>query len=104
MIDLTPATIMVAGAPVAEPRHAVEFRRRVVRFVFQENLLLPYLSAQGNIEAALRGAARHRRRRHRSGVLLAEIGLLDRARRLLSELSVGQRQAVARARALANAS
>src|ERR1700745_3077284 len=38
--------IVVAGDPVPDPRHAVEFRRRVVGFVFQDNLLLPYLTAQ----------------------------------------------------------
>ena len=95
--------ITVAGMPVPEPRHAVEFRRRLVGFVFQDNLLLPYLSAQGNIEAALLGAGVGRmERRRRSAVLLAEVGLADRARHLPSELSGGQRQAVALARALAN--
>ena len=95
--------IWVAGAPVPDPRLAVEFRRHMVGFVFQENLLLPYLSARGNIEASLLGAGVGRReRRSRSSELLAEIGLLDRANHLPSQLSGGQRQAVALARALAN--
>jgi putative ABC transport system ATP-binding protein len=95
--------ITVAGTPVPEPRYAVEFRRHVVGFVFQEKLLLPYLSAQSNIEAALLPAGVGRReRRSRSLELLAEVGLRDRAQHLPSELSGGQRQAVALARALAN--
>ena len=95
--------IMVAGMPVPEPRDAVEFRRRTVGFVFQDNLLLPYLSAQGNVEAALLATGVGRRERHqRSFELLAEVDLSDRADHLPSELSGGQRQAVALARALAN--
>ena len=46
-------TISVDGQPVPAPREAVEFRRRLVGFVFQDNLLLPYLSAQSNVETAL---------------------------------------------------
>lgn len=96
-------TITVGGKPVPEPRYAVEFRRYVVGFVFQDNLLLPHMTAQGNIEAALLGTgASHSERRQRSSELLAEVGLSDRARHTPSELSGGQRQAVAIARALAN--
>jgi putative ABC transport system ATP-binding protein len=96
-------TITVGGVPVPAPRHAVEFRREVVGFVFQDNLLIPYLSAQANIEAALMAThTGHRDRRERSVELLGEVGLADRANHLPSELSGGQRQAVAIARALAN--
>ena len=94
--------IMVAGLPVPEPAHAVEFRRHMVGFVFQDNPLLPYMSAEGNIETALLAAGTGRRERHeRTAELLDEVGLNDRARHLPSELSGGQRQAVALARAIA---
>lgn len=96
-------TITVAGVPVPEPRRAVDFRRHTVGFVFQENLLLPYLSARDNVEAALVAThVAHGERRRRAEELLAEVGIADRARHLPSELSGGQRQAVAMARALAN--
>ena len=96
-------TITVGGEPVPDPRNAVSFRRYVVGFVFQDNLLLPYLSAQWNVEAPLVESGLPRRdRRERSSELLAEVGLSDRAGHLPSELSGGQRQAVALARALAN--
>jgi putative ABC transport system ATP-binding protein len=96
-------TIAVAGSPVPEPRHAVQFRRKMVGFVFQDHLLLPYLSAEGNVEAPLlaTGTAR-RERRARVRELLENVGLADRAEDLPSELSRGQRSAVALARALAN--
>jgi putative ABC transport system ATP-binding protein len=97
-------TISVGGKPVPAPRDAVEFRRRLVGFVFQDHLLLPYLSAQSNVETPLlaTGVARHERVR-RARELLDEVGLIERARHLPSELSAGERQRVAIARALANA-
>jgi ABC-type lipoprotein export system ATPase subunit len=96
-------TILVDGETVPKPREAVEFRRELVGFVFQDNLLLPYLSAQSNIETALLATGvGHRERRARSQELLEEIGLAHRATHLPSELSAGERQRVAIARALAN--
>jgi putative ABC transport system ATP-binding protein len=95
--------VLVDSQPVPEPRHAVPFRRQVVGFVFQDNFLLPYLTAHSNIEAAmLASGVRRHERLQRALDLLAEVGLADRARHLPGELSAGERQAVALARALAN--
>jgi putative ABC transport system ATP-binding protein len=96
-------SITVAGEPVPEPSEAVDFRRRMVGFVFQDHHLLPYIDAQTNIEAALLATGVGTRdRRQRSAELLAEVGLSNRATHLPAQLSGGQRQAVALARALAN--
>lgn len=95
--------IFVDDRPLPSPREAVEFRRHLVGFVFQDNLLLPYLSAQSNIETALMATGVAPDERHeRSSRLLSEVGLTERARHLPSELSAGERQRVAIARALAN--
>jgi putative ABC transport system ATP-binding protein len=96
-------TISVDGRPIPSPRDAVEFRRHLVGFVFQDNLLLPYLSAQDNVETALLAtgvAAAGRRERSRQ--LLREVGLSERLHHLPAALSAGERQRVAIARALAN--
>jgi putative ABC transport system ATP-binding protein len=96
-------TIFVDGRPLPSPRDAVEFRRHLVGFVFQDNLLLPYLTAQSNIETALLATGVGGDERHaRSARLLDEVGLTERAQHLPSELSGGERQRVAIARALAN--
>jgi putative ABC transport system ATP-binding protein len=96
-------SIFVDERPLPSPREAVEFRRRLVGFVFQDNLLLPYLSAQSNIETALLATGVAPEERHeRSARLLVEVGLTERARHLPFELSAGERQRVAIARALAN--
>ena len=95
--------VLVDSRPVPEPSGAVQFRRQVVGFVFQDNFLLPYLSAHGNVEAALLASGVPRQQRHHRALdLLAEVGLSDRARHLPSQLSGGERQGVALARALAN--
>jgi lipoprotein-releasing system ATP-binding protein len=95
--------IEVDGAPVPDPREAVEFRRHVVGFVFQDNMLMPYLTARSNVETAMlaAGVGRHERR-ERALQLLADVGLSGRAEHVPAELSGGERQRAAIARALAN--
>ncbi len=95
--------VLIDGRPLwTEPRPA-RARRDVVGFVFQRHLLLPSLTARANVEVPLIGAGMHRRERRRRGLeLLEEVDLRERAEHHPSELSGGESQRVAVARALAN--
>lgn len=80
-----------------------DLRSKSIGFVFQQFNLIPTLSAQENVEAAM--APRKMKtieRVERSQGLLTEVGLVDRAHHLPSQLSGGEQQRVAIARALAN--
>jgi putative ABC transport system ATP-binding protein len=78
------------------------FRRERVGFVFQAFHLLPGLTAEENVGAGLEplGFPRAERRR-RTDAALDAVGILALARRLPSELSGGEQQRVAVARACA---
>jgi len=91
------------GRDLAQLRETEVTRVRAacVGFVFQTFNLIPTLSAQENVEAALvplqvSAAAR----RQRAAVALETVGLGDRLRHVPGELSGGQQQRVAIARAL----
>ncbi len=77
-------------------------RLTTLGFVFQQFNLVPTLTAQGNVEAALAPAHRGRVRAESAARLLAMVGLLNRRSHLPSQLSGGEQQRVAIARALAN--
>ncbi len=91
------------GQDLAQMRESQVTRVRAtsIGFIFQTFNLVPTLSAQENVEAALVPLGiSGTDRRARAAKYLADVGLGDRARHLPSELSGGQQQRVAIARAL----
>ncbi len=80
-----------------------DFRNRKLGFVFQFHQLLPEFTAIENvmIPAYIAGAPT-KRAKERAGELLRFMGLADRATHKPSELSGGEKQRVAVARALVN--
>jgi len=101
----TSGSIRIAGQELTALKEAerAAFRRRQIGFTFQANNLVPYLTAQENVEYMLRlnneydasGRARARE-------LLVRLGLGDRLDSLPRQLSGGQQQRVAIARSLIN--
>ena len=91
------------GQDLAQMRESQVTRVRAtsIGFIFQTFNLVPTLSAQENVEAALVPLRIGTAERHaRAAKSLVEVGLGDRVRHLPSELSGGQQQRVAIARAL----
>ena len=82
-------------------RERVRLRRSRIGFTFQSNNLIPYLTAQENVEFMLRlNGLNGRANRSRPGELLGRLGLGDRLHNLPAQLSGGEQQRVAIARAL----
>ncbi|MEM7116609.1 MAG: ATP-binding cassette domain-containing protein [Chloroflexota bacterium] len=80
----------------------VALRRQHVSYIFQTFGLLPFLTAQENVELALRLLRLdNKTRQQQASELLDLVGLAARARHHIHELSGGEQQRVAVARALA---
>ncbi len=99
----TSGIIQFDGQDFNELREAqlTRVRAQSIGFIFQTFNLIPTLTAQENVEAALVPlGVPTEQRRARAASALENVGLADRARHLPSELSGGQQQRVAIARAL----
>jgi len=82
-------------------REKTDFRAQTIGFVFQMFHLVPYLNVVENVALAA-GALGHGDARAHARELLRQLGMEERALHMPSELSVGERQRVAMARALLN--
>lgn len=84
-------------------RKLSDFRNQHIGFVFQFHQLLPEFTALENVMIpALIGGKNRNKSKERAQELLAYMGLGDRARHKPSQLSGGEKQRVAVARALMN--
>jgi putative ABC transport system ATP-binding protein len=101
---LTPSSgrVEVDGQAVhGDPDRLRHVRRRSIGFVFQQHNLFPALTALENVEYALSVKGVRRGARAQAAGVLEQVGLGDRLHFLPRDLSGGQKQGVAIARALA---
>lgn len=98
-------TVTIDGTDISKlgKKKLAEFRNRHIGFVFQFHQLLPEFTALENImiPAFISGASRSEAKR-RAKELLDFMGLAERASHKPNELSGGEKQRVAVARALVN--
>jgi putative ABC transport system ATP-binding protein len=96
-------TIDIGGERITAlpERERTLFRRRHLGFVYQFFNLIPTLDAEENVRLALElNGVRGAPARARTGAMLQEVGLADRAQSAIDTLSGGEQQRVAIARAL----
>ncbi len=104
--DPTSGWVVLFGRDMAtlSERQRTELRRHELGFIFQAAHLFPALSAQENVEVPLRLARTPQaEREQRSRDALTLVGLAERLNHRAPELSGGEQQRVAVARALVHA-
>jgi len=96
--------ILVAGRSIGElsEQERTLFRRRRIGFVFQAFHLIPTLSVEENLRLPLElnGMGSRHDQRQRASEILAAVGLAGLEKRFADQLSGGEQQRVAVARAL----
>ena len=101
----TTGRLQVDGIDVyaLNPDQLADFRREYLGFVFQSFHLVPYLSVLENVMLPLAvGRLRNREKRRLAEEALAQVGLAGKAARLPGEISGGEKERVAVARAIVN--
>jgi putative ABC transport system ATP-binding protein len=101
----TSGTVEILNTPITtlSDRELTRLRLTHLGFIFQRFHLLPVLTALENVELPMAEAGVSRRqRRERALELLSYVGLANRAAHRATQLSGGEMQRVAVARALAN--
>jgi len=105
LLTPTHGEVMVDGVSLygLSLRERAVFRRKKFGFIFQTFNLIPYLTAVENVEVPLYLAGIYKKKQKMiASELLEKVGLKDKLNRLPSQLSVGEQQRIAIARALAN--
>lgn len=106
LLTPTDGQVLIDGVDLAQMSESerVVLRRQKIGFTFQSNNLIPYLTAQENVELMIRLNNKFdRAAKVRSSELLARLGLGERLNNLPAQMSGGQQQRVAIARALIHA-
>jgi ABC-type lipoprotein export system ATPase subunit len=103
MLRPTRGSVRIAGDEIyaLSSRERARFRAAKIGFVFQMFHLVPYLSVLDNVLLAANGKASVDSRK-RATELLEQLGLTPRQHHTPAELSAGERQRTALARALLN--
>lgn len=100
MLKPTIGRVVFNGCDLYEKtvRERADFRSEYIGFVFQMFHLIPYLNVSENVALAIRG----KDRMNDYGSLFESLGLQDRIRHKPAELSAGEKQRLALARAIIN--
>jgi len=86
-----------------DPEQRADFRREYLGFIFQSFHLIPYLNVVENVMLPITVSNSSRRDKRRMAMeALARVDLEDKARRLPGQISGGEKERVAIARAIVN--